>query len=304
MATKFILPRIASLIVGLLQCCLTFPLHAQSFVTLPNWSELVLELSPALVVKVQVEPGSGSQAMPNLLEYPDALQPTPDEALYHLTVETRLKWFLSSKSWLGDLWFKPDLTALQRTRLKSGRSRNYKIYRYAGKRVYRVRRQPTDQDSGTDPQSWPVKNKRIYPFSPQVASLCQKISDPYILLLLLSQGSFDQEEKICIFNKNTVYQVILRREGRQDLKVDYRLGADPVRTRIKAERIAVLPRPIQTDSGLPIEPFELLGMEGDIVTLVDPDHHIPLQFEGKVPGFGQAKLRLTQVRPRQPRSPN
>ncbi len=257
-----------------------------------------MEVSPALVVKIQVDSSSGGKAIPHLLEYPDALWPDPAETLYHLTVETRLKWFLSSKSWLGELWFKPDLTALQRTRLKSGKTRNFKIYRYAKGRVYRVRHQPKGEEISSDPLIWPIENKRVYEFPPQISKRCSRITDPYALLLLLSQGGFDKERKLCIFNKKTVYEVTLRREGKQQINVDYLFRDKPVQTTVMAEKIAILPNPMQRDFRDSIEPFELLGMEGNIIALVDPENHLPLLFEGKVPGFGQAKLSLTQVRPR------
>lgn len=297
-------PKAISLTFGLLQWCLAFCLHAETVVTLPQWSELVMELPPALVVKIQVERSSGKAAESRLLPFPDALQPRPDDTLYHLRVETRLKWFLSSKSWLGELWLQPDLTALQRTRLKSGRSRNYKIYRYARDKVYRVRQSPADEQKNVPPDSWPLENKRIYAFPPGLASRCIQVSDPYALLMILPQQAFEQNETLCIFNKQTVYEVTLQRQGVQDLEVSYRIDGKNIRTTVKAEKIAILPRPIPLDTGWKPEPFELLGMEGDVVLLRDKDRHLPLQFEGKVPGFGKAKLRLTQVRLRPAPSPH
>lgn len=296
-------PKAVSVTFGLLQWCLAFCLHAEAVVTLPHWTELVMELPPALVVKIQVDQSSGSEVTSKLLPFPNALQPNPHDTLYHLLVETRLKWFLSSKSWLGELWLQPDLTALQRTRLKSGKSRNYKIYRYARDKVYRVRRSPSKKQDDTLPDAWPLENERIYPFPRKLANRCVKVTDPYALLLILPQHAFEQDETLCIFNKQTVYDVTLRRQGTQNLEVDYRIEGKKVRTTVKSEKIAILPRPIPLDTGLPAEPFELLGMEGDVVLLRDRDRHLPLQFEGKVPGFGKAKLRLTQVRLRPAPSP-
>ncbi len=294
-------PKFAALIPGLILCCLAFSLQAEPSLPLPSWHTLIMEVKPALVVKIQVDTTNGSEAQPHLLEYPDALRPDPAEMLYHLTVDTRLKWFLSSKSWLGDLWFRPDLTALQRTRLKSGKTRNFKIYRYANDRVYRVRHRPKNQeDANPDPSTWPIENKRVYEFPARVTDRCSKITDPYALLLLLSRRTLDKEKKLCVFNKKTVYEITLRCEGGQQMKVHYRLGGDPVETSVEAEKVVILPRPIQKNSQDSIEPFELLGMEGDIIALIDPDNHLPLQFEGKVPGFGQAKLKLTEVKLRLP----
>jgi len=296
--------RFTALILGLVIFGLAFSLRARPSLPLPGWHALTMEVEPALVVKIQVDPQKGSEALPHLAEYPDSLKPDPAETLYHLTVETRLKWFLSSKSWLGELWFRPDLSALQRTRLKSGKSRNFKLYRYAENRVYRVRRRPDKQAPTPDPLRWPIENERVYEFPPPAVGRCSKITDPYALLLRLSQGTFDKPEKLCVFNKKTIYEVTLRREGVQRMRVHYRLGGKSVEASVKAEKITLLPRLMGKKPHDATEPFELLGMEGDITALIDPRHHLPLQFEGKVPGFGQAKLKLTEVKPRLQPAPN
>lgn len=292
----------ARLVQGLMLYWLALALHAQPRLPLPDWGELTLELSPAFMVKANLKAAVAEQTKSQLVERPGTLQPPPNSAVYHLAVETRLKWFLSSKTWLGQLWIQPDLTALQRTRLKIGPSSNYKIYRYAKRGVYRIRHQPKDSDQALQPpQTWPIASEAFHAFPKTIARRCSLISDPYVILLLLSQDWPVTEAAICIFNKEGVYQVTFQRTGLQPIQADYRLQnskAHRVQSLIQAERIQIHPLPLE--AGGDPEPFEFLGMEGDIIFLRDPTTRLPLQIEGEVPGFGQAKLQLTKVKLRQP----
>ena len=255
------------------------------------WRSLTFELPPAFTVTAEIETVDRDAAP--LVERPRALPPrTP--RLVHLKVITRLQWFLSTKTWLGDLWLQPDWRALQRNRLKSGRSRNLKIYRYAEHGVYRLRYRP--QGEGEAPPSrWPLENEHFYPYSQAVGRHCQVVSDPYALLIHLSQAE-PPTAPLCLFNKRSVYQVRLQRQGRQTLTVDYRRDDEPIQGRIEAERWRILPVPLEPERHP--EAFEFLGMEGTIEVLRDPATHLPLQFHGYVEAMPRARLRLTRVRTR------
>ncbi len=265
---------------------------------LPPWRELTLELTPTFILKaglqeVSIPPG---KVLP-LIERPGVLQPEPKSSVYRLTVETRLRWFLSSKTWTGELWVQPDLIPLQRTRLKIGPQGDYKIYRYAQQGVYRIRYQPEDLNQSLEtPETWKLAHEAFYPFPQTLSGDCSLISDPYAILLLLAQERLPKT--LCIFNKEGIYRVSFAPSGSQPLQADYRLKQSKMRrvqAFIQAERILIHPLPLEA-GGKDKEPFEFLGMEGDIVLLRDPKTHLPLQIEGEVPGFGQAKLQLTQVK--------
>lgn len=271
---------------------LTLPVEALEPVSLPQWRELVLELAPALMVKAEIEKIPDLQARSKLIERPDTLRPATPE-LFHLLVETRLKWFLATKTWLGELWIQPDLTALQRTRLKSGKIPNYKVYRYARQGVYRIRHKPRHPDE--PPADWPIESERFYSYPPAVTDRCKTISDPYVLLLLLSQNQPPIDQPLCVFNKKNVYEVSLRRLDEQRMAFEYSRDHSDVRGSVIAEHIIIESTPVKP-AGYPIDPFEFLGMEGIIEVLRDPKQRLPLQFEGSVPGFGRAKLRLARVR--------
>lgn len=296
--------KAARFVKGFMLYWLALALHAQPRLPLPDWGELTLELSPALMVKAELKAAVAEQTQSQLVERQGTLQPPLQSAVYHLAVETRLKWFLSSKTWLGQLWIRPNLTALQRTRLKIGPSSNYKIYRYAERGVYRIRHQPKDPDQALQPpQTWPIASEMFHAFPQAIARRCAFISDPYATLLLLSQDWPGTETAICMFNKEGVYQVSFQRTGTQPIQANYRLQnskSHRVQTLIQGERILIHPVPLDANAGRDPEPFEFLGMEGDIVFLRDPTTRLPLQIEGEVPGFGQAKLQLTKVKLRQP----
>ncbi len=271
---------------------LALPVGAVEHLRLPPWREIVLELAPALIIKAEVQKTSAGEAQSKLLRRPGTLPPAVPE-LFHLLVDTRLKWFLATKTWLGELWIRPDLTALQRTRLKSGKKRNYKIYRYAREGVYRIRQKPRHPDEAVP--DWPVESERFYAYSPAVVQHCETISDPYVLLLLLSQKQLPTEQPICVFNKKNVYEVTLKRQDKRQTAFHYRFDDVKAQGTVLAEHIVIQATPVEP-AAYPLEPFEFLGMEGAIEILRDPERRLPLQIEGKVPGFGRAKLRLSRVR--------
>jgi len=272
---------------------LALPLAAQERLPPPPWHELTLELAPALVVKATITTITDHQDLPQLVDRSRALRPTTRELL-HLRVDTRLKWFLSTKTWLGELWLQPDLTALQRSRLKSGKTPNYKVYRYARSGVYRIRRKP--RQAGDPLPDWSIDDERFYPYPPAVTERCQTVSDPYALLLLLSRKQLPSTP-LCVFNKNNVYQVTLERRDRRNVVVDYAHDGNRIRDTVTAEQLLIRPQPVDS-SGYPLAPFEFLGMEGTIEVLRDPETLLPLQLEGNVPGFGRAKLCLIRVKSR------
>ncbi len=276
--------RLPLLLLGLLPLAAT----AEPLV-MPAWRSLTLELPPAFVVKAELERTEPSAAP--LVTRPRALAPrTP--RLLHLKVTSHLKWFLTTKSWLGDLWLQPDGVALQRNRLKSGKRPNLKIYRYAEDGVYRLRHRP-DERNDSPPGRWPLESERFYPYPRAVRQRCPIIGDPYVLLILLSQDKVPGEP-LCLFNKRTVYQVTLERKGKRSISVAYRLDDDTVQTRLEAERWLIRPVPLEPERSP--EPFEFLGMEGTIEVLRDPATHLPVQFQGRVENFPRARLSLTRVR--------
>ncbi|BCX88754.1 hypothetical protein MIN45_P1123 [Methylomarinovum tepidoasis] len=257
----------------------------------PTWRSLTFELPPAFTVTAEIEDIDAGAAP--LIQRPRALAPRMPR-LIHLKVATRLQWFLSTKTWLGDLWLQPDWRALQRNRLKSGRSRNLKIYRYAEHGVYRLRYRPRD---GTDapPSQWPLTSEQFHPYSPKVVRRCGMISDPYALLIQLSRKQIPGTP-LCLFNKHSVYEIRLQREGVQSFAADFQRDGERIQGRIEAERWRILPTPLEPERNP--EAFEFLGMEGVIEVLRDPATHLPLQLHGYVEALPQARLRLTRVRTR------
>ena len=267
---------------------------------LPKWRELTLELSPAIVVKAKLKASIGKEALHELLNRPKALVPANDSPLYHLTVETRLKWFLSSKTWLGNLWLEPNMQALQRTRIKYGKKGSYKLYRYAQHGVYRIRKEPRNKENAFQPpENWLKSKESFYPFPPGVRQECGIITDPYSILLLISNDfppKGQSSASLCMFNKKNLYRVKFERAGTQPLQVDYVIKGSKkkhIKTTVKAEKILVRPSAYEPGTD---EAFEFLGMEGEITLLRDPDTHYLLQVIGTVPEFGRAKLGLTKIK--------
>lgn len=297
------LPGINTKAIFLIGClfCADLSYGAAEIHPLPKWRELTLELSPAIVVKAKLKAIIGEEAIPELLNRPNALTPAKESLLYHLTVETRLKWFLSSKTWLGNLWLQPNMQALQRTRIKYGKKGSYKLYRYAEHGVYRIRKEPINQENAFQPpENWLKLKESFYPFPSQARQDCDIITDPYSILLLISNNypaKGQSSASLCMFNKKDLYRVKFERAGTQPLQVDYiEKGARKrhIKTIVQAEKILI--RPTAYEPGGTTESFEFLGMEGEIILLRSPDTHFLLQVEGKVPEFGRAKLNLSKIK--------
>lgn len=269
--------------------------------TLPGWSELTLELPPAIVVKAAITTEQAETVVSKLHQSPKALLPPPGKPVFRLTIETKLKWFLSSKTWLGQLWLTPELQALQRTRLKFGKQGSFKIYRYAEHGVYRIRREPEpNSQQFQSPESWPEHEGFFYPFPDSARQYCGIITDPYSILILIARAfppAGPGPDSVCMFNKKGLYRVRFIRSGTVPIRVDYLQKTDRktrVRNTVNAEKIVIQPLPYDPEKES--EPFEFLEMEGDITLLRDPQSHLPLQMEGNVPGFGRATLHLSRVK--------
>lgn len=259
------------LILSLLLALLVQMVKADSI----PWRRLEFGLDALFTVKAKLHLETKAQA--ELLQKPGALEPeTP--SLYHLEIETLLKWFLAHRAWDGDLWFEPeDFSALQRVRTKLGKRGYRKVFRYGEKGVWRIRYR-----LGEDP---PQEQFFLKP----ALLPCPKITDPYALLLILSQPKLPK--RLCVFNKEEFYRLDLQHVGVGRLEVAYRDGKREVRRTLELEKVQLIPTPL----GQMREVFEFLGMEGEILFWRDPKAGLIFRIEGKVPNFGHAVLDLRRV---------
>lgn len=200
------------------------------------------------------------------------------------------------------LWFAPqEATALQRVRLRKGKEKWEKTYRWTENGVYRLRIKPKGADEEELPiERWTNVENSFYPYDLD-QSKCGPVSGPSALLYVVSATDLavgDQPLHLCVFNKKQLHLVRVRAEKHQFLKIDYleKSQHKEIRKNGKAEviKISVTSRSLFADE-VKAEPFSFLGLKGDFYIYVDKVSKIPVQVSGNISGLGKVKIRLHRV---------
>ncbi len=248
---------------SLLPLLLLFPLRLEAE-PLP-WRRLQFSLDTLLTVKAKLRLDLQSEVSRGTAP------------LYHLTIDTKLNWFLIDRAWHGDLWFRGK-TAIKRVRTKLGRKGYRKVFRYGKEGVTRLRYRPGEEIP---------EEERFFPKPPDLP--CREVGDPYALLFLLSRPRLPSQ--LCVFNKEEYYRLAFKPIGKGMVEVSYRDGSRKVEGSRPVQKILLVPEPI----GQPQEAFEFLGMEGEILFWRDPESGLLYRIEGDVPRFGHAVIKLRRV---------
>ena len=200
------------------------------------------------------------------------------------------------------LWFSPqEATALQRIRLRKGKEKWEKTYRWTGNGVFRLRRKPKGtKEEELLPDRWTDIENAFYPYD-LARSNCESATGPSALLYVASAASLtvgDPPINLCVFGKKQLHHVQVRAEKYQRLKVNYHetSQAKTIRRNGKAEalKISFMPRSLFPDQ-TKVEPFSFLGLKGNFDIFIDKSSKIPLQVSGKIPGLGKVNIRLDKI---------
>ena len=149
-----------------------------------------------------------------------------DSDLFYINVSSVIKpligttEFVNSQAWYDPMAF----SVLQRTRLRQGKEKWQKIYRFSNKGVYRLRKKPSGTvESNLPLDRWTNVEGSFYSYGLGVDN-CTRVIEPSILLYFVSKSKLEEKDSplnLCVFGKKQLHQVQIRKEGIKRLKINY-----------------------------------------------------------------------------------
>ncbi len=269
-----------------------------------RWNGLEMKAANSLgevTVKLRLKKKADSAALQRSEIEGSPVLESGDRAVLLLSVDISASLLLNRKQWHGQTWvLEQSGAALQRIRFKPGRSGSYKRFRYAEAGVYRKRSEPKGRrETRLPPERWSRIKNSFYPYAPAHRD-CPMVSDPLALLYLIPASGLHQGGilELCVFNKHGIYRVTLAADGTEPVKVGFPDQSLPspgggVRE-IAGQRVRLTATPLNPGNEN-LDPFEFIGLEGEIEFVFDPATGLPLLIRGVLPGAGPSELRLTRV---------
>jgi len=232
----------------------------------------------------------------------EALQPS-GATVFTLTVYSNINPLFGSDAILKtQSWFDPNgAGALQRVRLRQGKDKWQKSYRFTKKGVLRLRKKPKDSREESLPlDQWTKIRNHFYLYGDKGLG-CPQILEPASLLYIISAidlTTVHPSLNLCVFNKKQLHQVKVSVGGSQSLKVNYLEKQGDNQTRVD-KKIDTIKISFQSRSLAPTdtepEAFSFLGLKGDFDIFIDKTSHIPVQVSGKITTFGKVDIKLQEV---------
>jgi len=199
-----------------------------------------------------------------------------------------------------DVWYDPDDgAALMRVHWRRGGRPKWNAYRFTDTGVFRIKRKPGSHDDVVHlPSEWREEARSYYSYQGGQHD-CNRVSDPVALFYLLASKSVLSSSKttdICVFGEKHLHHVSVKQSKSRRVAANFRLAIDGNEWRQQGEYDVTewTLRAVESD-GDSVEPFSLLGLQGDIRFQVDPVSHLPLMFSGSISGFGQVVFQLTRA---------
>ena len=221
----------------------------------------------------------------------------------HLTLTSEVdQLFGSDELLVTRVWFSAgEAAALQRIRLRQGKEKWEKTYRWTQNGVYRQRLKPDGAGEEDLPvERWTNKNNSFYPYDLEQSG-CLSVSEPSVLLWVASAAGLavgDPPRHLCAFNKKQLHFVQFQAGKSQLLNINYLEKSQPGETRRKGEaevlKISFTTRSLFADE-TEAEPFSFMGLKGDFDIFIDKASRIPVRISGKIPGFGKVDFKLGEV---------
>ncbi len=178
-----------------------------------------------------------------------------------------------------------------------------KIYYWEETGVHRQKIFPANsQQNQQPPGTWTNRKLSFYRF-PKEIDECSTISDPLLLLYILSTlDSYVQQKpfKICVFGKGQVHQLTIRQEQPSVLEVSYTQYSHSYaqKSEVKEQKTTfVFSIDVKTfaQDDEKKEQFSFFGLNDDIRIYIDPKKRFPLRISGKNDIIGELTLNLTEV---------
>ena len=272
-----------------------------------HWNNLLFESDKFLgtvKTKVMLEEVPFDKIEGILIASPQGVVLKPSDAkVLILTINSTIDPLIGSDEVLATkLWFTPQqATALQRVRLRKGKEKWEKTYRWTENGVYRQRLRPKGSDEDKLPlERWTDNENSFYPYD-LAQSKCASVSEPSALLYLVSAAGLavgEQPLHICVFNKKQLHLVRVQADKYQSMKINYLEKSLHQETRKKGKaevlKIFISSRSLAAQ-GSKAEPFSFLGLKGDFDIFIDTVSKIPVQISGKIPGIGKVDIKLGEA---------
>jgi hypothetical protein len=179
--------------------------------------------------------------------------------------------------------------------------RRQRTYRYTDVGAWHYTRRPaTPQEESLAPSQWTDLSQGLRPFPASTHG--RPVGSPPVLLWMASAADLSRRGdrlEVLTFSRRHLHQVVMEVTGTRAVKVDYVEKSAASGTRRRQERIeaiAIRLRGVPMDApGDDDEPFELLGLRGDLELLLDPQTRVPLQLKGRVKIAGPLTVRLREA---------
>lgn len=185
------------------------------------------------------------------------------------------------------------LGGLQRFKQRHGSKTYTKTYRFAADGVLQLRASPADVDEATGPRkNWSQRSETWY--AHPAPRSCTATLDASALIYLASARQWKKPGErldLCVFSSKTFSRVEIRHAGTRSVDYDFEVDGQPHEGSVEAIALELAPRAL----GVEDEPFEMLGLGGNLLLLVDPQSGLPLEIHGKMSPGGDVTVRLVSA---------
>jgi hypothetical protein len=225
------------------------------------------------------------------------------ETIINLTVTSNIEPLFGSDEILNtQSLFNPNGSgALQRVRLRQGKDKWQKRYRFTQKGVSRLRIKPKNsREEKLPPDQWTKIRNHFYAYG-DTGRACRRILEPGYLLFFVSAlklTAVPNQLSLCVFNKKQLHRVDVSLKGSRTLKINYLEKQDENQSRVvKAVdtiKFSFQPRPL-APPGVEPEEFSFLGLKGDFDIYVDKASKLPVLISGRIAAIGKLEIKLQEV---------
>ncbi len=188
--------------------------------------------------------------------------------------------------------------AIQYAQDRYGKRMRHRIYRYTEAGIFVRTHKPANPEQETlSWESWTDISTDWRELGPQAAE--EVVVDPMGLIYFIAAADLspgDPPIKILSTSDRKLSRVTLTAVASDPLKLKFDLnrpgGSLQCKGKVPAIKIRVVGESLTAEAG---EPFEFLGLHGDIDMLLEPESRIVLQFNGKAPMVGDVTVKLKQA---------
>jgi hypothetical protein len=189
--------------------------------------------------------------------------------------------------------------AFQQVQIDSGKRQRFRVNRYCEQGVFTLRRTPEKGEEKLPHERW-TKASQNWEEYPAWAGEDLLVADASTLFYVAAAAPLARpgdRHQVPVLAKGNLILVELTVLGTQSVKVDYESVAGGTGSRVKravdALRVSLDAQHLDPDSTE--GDLELMGLQGDVELLLDPETRLPLEFSGRVPVAGKVTVRLVRA---------